>query len=148
MSFGARLTLLLRRLAAALYDGLLLLALWFCVAFLVIAARSGQPIPPLTLWFELLLWGLGLLFCGWFWTHGGQTLGLRAWRLKAVRADGGALNWRQSLARYALALPSWVSVIGVLWSLQDREGRALHELGSGSKLSLLPTSMPGRRSAG
>lgn len=147
MNFNQRLTLLLRRLAAALYDGLLLLALWFSAAFLVVAARGGKPIPALTLWFELLLWGLGFLFCGWFWTHGGQTLGLRAWRLRAITREGGVLSWQRSLLRYALALPSWLSVIGVVWTLIDREGRAWHELGSGSRLSLLPRASrtPGSR---
>lgn len=139
MSFAERATLLLRRLGAALYDSLLLLALWFSAGFIVIAVRGGQPIPALTLWFELLLWGLGFLFCGWFWTHGGQTLGLRAWRLRAVARDGSPLGWRQSLLRYTLALPSWISLVGVLWSLVNREGRAWHELGSDSKLVLRQT---------
>lgn len=133
MTLRARLTLLLRRLAAALYDSLLLLALWFSVGFVVIAVRN-EAIPALTLWFELLLWMLGFFFYGWFWTHGSQTLGLRAWRLRAVRRDGGALGWPQALLRYVLALPSWVSVVGILWSLLDREGRTWHEIASASKL--------------
>ncbi|MGH8529546.1 MAG: RDD family protein [Nevskiales bacterium] len=120
--------LLLRRLAAAAYDSVLLAALFFCAAFLLIALRGGKPIPALSLWFELCLWVLGFLFCGWFWTHGGQTLGLRAWRLRVVATGSAPLNWRRSLARYLLALPSWLSIVGIFWSLFDPQGRAWHEI--------------------
>lgn len=138
MSFSQRLALLLRRLAAAAYDGLLLAALWFSAVSLVIAVRGGQPIPALTLWFELYLLTLGFLFCGWFWTHGGQTLGLRAWRLRVITSSGTTLSWPRSLARYLLALPAWLSVVGIFWSLLDSQGRAWHEIASGSQLILLP----------
>lgn len=139
MSFSQRLALLLRRLAAAVYDGLLLAALWFCAAALVIAVRGG-PIPALNLWFELYLLVLGFLFCGWFWTHGGQTLGLRAWRLRVIANGGNTLNWRRSLARYLFAVPSWLSIVGICWSLLDSRGRAWHEIASGSKLTVIPRS--------
>ncbi len=134
MSFSARLTLLLRRLAAAFYDSLLLIALWFAGTGLVLALRSGMVVPAGTVWFELYLWVLGFLFCGWFWTRGGQTLGLRAWKLRVTAAAGTTLNWRQALLRYFLAGPCWISGIGILWSLLDREGRAWHELASGTRL--------------
>jgi len=43
----------------------------------------------------------------WFWTHGGQTLGMRAWRLKLQSDDGKAINIAQGLFRIITAIPPW-----------------------------------------
>ena len=42
---------------------------------------GGREIGPGTLWFEASLVAVALLFCAGFWTRGGQTLGMRAWRM-------------------------------------------------------------------
>jgi len=47
------------------------------------------------------------VFFAWFWTHGGQTLGMRAWRLRILQRDGQPLNWRLALFRYVISLPMW-----------------------------------------
>ena len=61
-------------------------------------------------------------FYGWFWTHGGQTLGMRAWRLKALTADGQAVSWRHAIIRVAAAHVSLFALgLGYLWLLIDRE---------------------------
>lgn len=38
-------------------------------------------------------------FYSYFWTHGGQTLGMRAWKLKLQNKDGSPLSISQSLIR-------------------------------------------------
>lgn len=140
MSARGRLGHLLRRMGAALYDAILLLALWFAGATLV-TVSAGEAVSADNIWFKLFLWGLAGAFCLWFWLHGGQTLGLRAWRLRVVDAGtGGATPWPRALLRYALAAPAWISVIGILWSLVDSQQRALHERLSGTRLQLLPKS--------
>ena len=68
-----------RRLGAMVYDSFLLMGV-VIVAFL--------PVPlvdlaaPGALWIKLLkpvyLLLVCYLFFGWFWTHGGQTLGMKA----------------------------------------------------------------------
>jgi len=47
---------------------------------------------------------LGLYFI-WFWSHGGQTLAMKSWRIRLVQRDGSAMTPRRSLARYLL---SWL----------------------------------------
>lgn len=125
---------LLRRLGAMLYDALLLLALWFAGTALWLPLTGGEAVPYpglLRLWLLALAFG----FFGWFWTHGGQTLGLRAWRLKVVRADGGALSWRDALNRFALAIPSiGLAGLGLWWVVLDREGLAVHDRFSGTRV--------------
>ena len=128
-----------RRLVAALYDALLLAAVWTVVVmadtFLRGAGRIAYDAHVLRA--ELLL--SGLLFFGWFWTHGGQTLGMRVWRLQLRRVDGRPLNWPAAMARYAFAWLAWLPLAaGVLWCAIDPRGRAWHDALSGTEVVLLP----------
>ena len=135
---------LLRRLAALLYDSLLLLALWFATAALLLAASGGllsQPDrPPWLLLLEqtsLLL--VTFLFWGGFWAHGGQTLGMRAWRLKLVDDYGSPISWQRAARRCLAALLSLAPLgLGYLWILIDPQRRAWHDRLSGTRVVVLP----------
>ncbi len=91
---------LLRRLAALAYDALLLFALLFVFTLAAIVLRGGREIGPGTLWFEASLVAVALLFCAGFWTRGGQTLGMRAWRIRLIAADGGPITWPRACGRF------------------------------------------------
>ena len=119
---------LLRRLAALGYDALLLAALFVCFTLVVLAVRLGEPVPPGTVWFALSLIAIVIaFFCG-FWVHGGQTVGMRAWRIRVVRDDGGKIGWRRAAARFAAALVALAPAgLGFWWSLLDRERRTWHD---------------------
>jgi uncharacterized RDD family membrane protein YckC len=128
-----------RRLAAAAYDALLLAAVWMVTAVLelVVRAALGLPYDAHVLRALLLLTSLG--FFGWFWTHGGQTLGMRAWRLQVRRTDGRPLAWPTALARYAFAWLAWLPLgAGVLWCAIDPRRRAWHDALSATEVVLLP----------
>jgi len=132
-----------RRLAAMLYDGLLLVALWFVATALLLTVSGGHladPDRPLWLLYSLRvsLLLVALMFFAGFWTHGGQTLGMRAWRLKLVSASGNPVNWKQALWRFAAAIPSVGAFgLGLFWMLLDKERRAVHDRLSGTRLVLL-----------
>lgn len=125
------------------YDGLLLVALWFVVTALLLVVSGGHladPERPLwllhTLRVSLLL--VTLMFFAGFWTKGGQTLGMRAWRLKLISASGHPVNWKQALWRFAAAIPSVGTFgLGLFWMLLDRERCAVHDRLSGTRLVLL-----------
>lgn len=55
------------------------------------------------LWYAVLVWGSICSFYLWFWTHGGQTVGMRAWRLRVQNSDGTAISLTQALIRLATA---------------------------------------------
>ncbi len=130
-----------RRLAAALYDAIML----FCIIFI-----AWQPVPllPDATWPEWLSRGVRLaylvlliyLFFGWFWTHGGQTIGMRSWKFRLVDASpaesaGATVTWRQAAIRLVAAALSWAAFgIGFLWALWDPERRAWHDIASRSRL--------------
>lgn len=135
MPFLERLRLLLRRAGAFLYDAFLLAAVWLVGGALVLVPRGGEAVPPGTVWFELYLLALAFLFHAWFWTHGGQTLGLRAWRLRVVRTDGKPLRWGDAARRFLAALLVLATGgIGWLWLLIDAGGRAWHDRLSGTRV--------------
>ena len=72
-----------RRTAALAYDLLLLAGILLVFTLITFVLRGAREIPPGTLWFQVSLLALvGAFFAG-FWVHGGQTLGMRAWRLRA-----------------------------------------------------------------
>jgi uncharacterized RDD family membrane protein YckC len=117
-----------RRFAALCYDVLLVTALVVCYTLIVLAVRRGAPVPPGSWWFPLTILGLAMaFFCG-FWVHGGQTVGMRAWRIRVIRDDGGRLGWPRAAARFAAgvvaALPAG---LGLWWSVLDRNRRGWHD---------------------
>ena len=120
----------LKRLLAIVYD----LFLLFGVLFL-----AGLPLPLIPEifadnWLTKLLtqlYLLSIMFCffGWFWTHGGQTLGMRAWRLQLVNLNGERISWLAALKRFAAAIVSFLPVgLGFFWMLVHPEKRTWHDL--------------------
>ncbi len=129
---------ILRRLAAIAYDLILLAALWL-VTIAVLMPLTAMVLPIQRAVFQVGLVGVTFLFFGWFWTHGGQTLGMRVWRMRAVRNDGRPLTWRDALLRFAAAVPALLPAgIGLWYVAFDSERRALHDIWSRSRLELTP----------
>ena len=118
-----------RRLAAQTYDLLLLIALLFLATALLLPFTAGMAVTDrYTLMYRLYLVVVSFFFYGWFWTHGGQTLGLRAWKLTVLTQDKKTLNWSQALVRFATASVSLSFFgLGYLWILIDKDGRAWHD---------------------
>jgi uncharacterized RDD family membrane protein YckC len=124
---------LARRLAACLYDALVLVAvLMVAAAFWVAASRAAAP--PGDWLFRGYLLAVAAGFFAAFW-HRGETLGMRAWKLRIVGEDGEPPDWGRSLLRFACALLSWAALgLGFLWVLVDRDRRAWHDRLSGTRL--------------
>ncbi len=100
-----------RTLAALLYEVLLTAAVLLAIATLLTPLKAVLGASPLAeLLFRLLLAGLLFAYYGWCWVKGGQTLAMKTWRLKLVRADGAALDWPLALRRYLIALALFVGV--------------------------------------
>ncbi|MGH8454141.1 MAG: RDD family protein [Nevskiales bacterium] len=132
----AKLAGLLPRLAAALYDGLLIVALQFIATALINPLMSLDHVPVGAHWFQGYLLLVSFLFYAWFWTHGGQTLGMRAWRLRVVTVDGQPISWARATLRFAASVLAWGTVVGLLWCIID--GHALHDRLSGTLVLRLP----------
>jgi uncharacterized RDD family membrane protein YckC len=132
---------LLRRLAAIFYDAVLLFAVLLLAAALVVVpylSLIGGDFPAHAWWFRAWLVAFIWAFFAYFWTHGGQTLGMSAWRLRLVRADGGRPRLADALLRLACATLSLAPVgLGLLWALIDRDGLAWHDRWSRTRLVMV-----------
>jgi uncharacterized RDD family membrane protein YckC len=122
------------------YDTLLLFALLMMLSYpyvwLTGGARPGLFVKTL---YQLYLLAICFLFYSGFWVRGGQTLGMRTWRIKLVRQDGGPVTWTDALKRFVSALLSLLCLgLGFLWVLYDRDKLAWHDRWSGTRLVLLP----------
>ena len=122
---------LTRRLAALFYDALLLLAVLFA-ATAVALALGGGTLEGHTLAFRIYLLAVIFVFFAWFWTHGGQTLGMRAWNIRVERMDGSRLRWGDALLRLAAAFATLG--VGLLWTAMDPDRRALYDRISGTRV--------------
>jgi uncharacterized RDD family membrane protein YckC len=139
---------LFRRLFAIAYDCFLLIAILFIVSAIATALNDGKAVEPGdTLYpvYVLLIFGLSYLYFAWFWTHGGQSLGMKTWRIKIQtdqpgKNDGTQVGWKLASIRFFSALISWgIFGLGFLWSLFDKKNRCWHDLSSKTVLIDLRT---------
>nr|WP_100656743.1 RDD family protein [Alteromonas flava] len=136
-----------KRLAAMVYDVLVAVAVGMCAALViiiillilyqngVIANDIEQPFNEFmqeSLLYKslvqawVLLWVIGFFL--WFWKHGGQTLGMRAWRLRLYAMNEKPVGYGRLLVR----LISSLGGIGTLLVLLDfRHKLALQDRVSG-----------------
>ena len=128
---------LFRRLAAILYDSLLIIAMWLITTLLLVAfindgAALQGPLFQFGLYFE------ACLFYSYFWRLRGQTLGMQVWKIKLVSPSLQTLSWQECFARIFFALVS-VSMLGLgfIWMLFDPDRLTWHDRASGTRVVLL-----------
>jgi uncharacterized RDD family membrane protein YckC len=148
-----------RRLAAMVYEGLVVAAILLLAGFPFAGAATARLEDGLTrhLFQAYLFLVLGLYFV-WCWRRGGQTLPMKAWKLRVVDAHGQPLATTRATLRYALAalalgssavgtivllrhpreLAAWLAlapgVVTLLWSAVDRDRQFLHDRLAGTKI--------------
>ena len=138
-SFHAPTAGVMRRLAAACYDALVLGALWMTATLVIVAVRGGEPVPAGEPAYQLLLFLIAALFFIPSWLRGGQTLGMRAWRLRVERQSGGPLDTRTGILRFLAGLLSLLAGgIGLLWLWVDRDELTWHDRLAGTRVVVLP----------
>ncbi|WP_022951852.1 RDD family protein [Leucothrix mucor] len=132
----------LRRIGAIFYDSMLVVSFLFVAGMLsmkgMMLAMGLENVPAGSIAakvFFVYLVLLAYLFFAWFWIHGGQTLGMRAWKVKLIRQDGMTISWGQAFLRFCYSIVSWVPLgAGYLWSLIDKDKQAWHDKASHSYL--------------
>lgn len=139
-----------RRWAAMVYDSLLLMAVGLSYGALATSLNvllQGAPEDRTAIewgaWEPLVFLGLLASLMGFyyfFWGRSGQTLGMRAWRLKLVDARSHRLaSPGQRIGRAALAPLSFACLgLGYFWAWFDREGHTLHGRLTGTRVILVP----------
>jgi uncharacterized RDD family membrane protein YckC len=116
---------LLRRLAAVFYDSLLLVAVFFVATALILPLNAGRAFASTQYFYPIYLLVVSFIFFGWFWTHGGQTLGLRAWKIKIQTLDQHDITWQQAALRFLGILLTLG--LDITWVVFNKRYLAVHE---------------------
>ena len=151
-----------RRLLALVYDLLIVVAIVMVVGLLCQLATGGKLIRTgattvVPIWYQALQGAVVAAYFIGSWRRGGQTLGMRPWRIRVTRDDGGTLSLQQALIRVLVAAAPLVSlllapVLGlhatawtllVVWAgwfavaMFDSRRRALHDIAAGTEVRRL-----------
>jgi len=106
-----------RRVAATVYDTLALIGIWFVVAGIAVGLHHGEAVPEYQHGFQAVLLLAAWAYFAGCWHRGGQTLGMKSWRIRVVdRASGAALSWRQASVRFAIGILHWLPLAFAAWA--------------------------------
>jgi uncharacterized RDD family membrane protein YckC len=129
---------LLRRFAIINYDSLLLIAvsmayglIYIGISKLIFGLETDRATGPL---FQVgwLLCFFGF-FC-YFWMRGGQTTGMRAWRVQIVNIENKSPSFIQCIIRFILAPLGWLLFFTAFF---DDKKQCLHDKWSQTQLIML-----------
>ena len=148
--------LLLRRWLALFYDFWPMLAVWMLISLLfnvgwALAGHGEREILATLSLIGALLWACCWAVSGWYavysWGRGGQTLGMRPWRIRVVAAaetepqDAARVPvpTRALWVRYAVGTLSLLAGgLGFWWAWFDRDRRTWHDRASGTRVVRVP----------
>lgn len=96
---------ILRRLAAFVYEGVLLFAVLMISAYLYSSLTQQRHALQGLSGLQAYLFVVLAIYFVWFWSHGGQTVAMRAWHVRLVLHDGRPVGQSRALLRY---VASWL----------------------------------------
>jgi uncharacterized RDD family membrane protein YckC len=131
---------LIRRLAAILYDTLLLGALFFLITIPFVAVRDGEPVEiGDNALYRLVLAVVVYAFFVGYWTRSGRTLGMQSWGLRVETPTGEIPAFAAASIRFFAAMLSWLPAgLGFIWQLWDKDQLTWHDRLSGTRLRYYP----------
>jgi uncharacterized RDD family membrane protein YckC len=111
------------------YEAILLFAVAFFAAWLFYFASGARDATSGGLRYALQLFiaAICAAYFLWCWLRGGQTLAMKAWRIRLVDVTP-----RKALLRFVLAL--LLLPVSIAWALFDRDRQFLHDRLSGTRL--------------
>ena len=129
------------RLAAFFYDALLMLAIWFVVGGIAVSINGGESLAHNNPFMPSIMFVVWVSFNLYFWRRGGQTLGMRAWRLRLLSTTGKPLTLTQSILRLVMAVPAFCCFyLGYLWMHFNEKGLTWHDKYSETRVIQEPKS--------
>lgn len=142
-SFSELLRLQMRRLAAFLYDVLVVVGLVMILSFPYVGIyhwlTGADAVATSSHLYQLYLLAIVFGYVYLSWRRAGQTIGMKAWRIRAVAQDGTLLNTRQITLRFFLGIVSLLlGGLGYLWAFFDPRRTTLPERVSNSTTVFIP----------
>ena len=152
-----------RRVAAMVYESVLLAAIAFFGGVLFLFVSGGQPAEGwLRIAQQAYLLALFATYFLWCWLRGGQTLAMKAWRIRLVAPGHARVPPGVALVRFLWATlfvglfllavawafkhrDPWIAFLtlglaglGPGWAFFDRDRQFLHDRLSGTRLVQIP----------
>jgi len=120
-----------RRLASMGYEALLLFAVGFFAAWLFFFASGGRDAthgwPRYLL--QLFILTVFAAYFLWCWLRGGQTLAMKAWRIRLADVTPA-----KAILRFLYGLLLVPTGIAIVWAFFDRDRQFLHDRLAGTRL--------------
>jgi uncharacterized RDD family membrane protein YckC len=130
---------LLARLAAMIYESLLVTAVVFVASFIVIPVVGDMHAPWQRHVFQIYILIVLFAYFSAFWLRSGQTLAMKTWRIRLVNQNGAPLTLKQAVLRFTLA---WLGLLlagaGFWWAVFDRDRQFFHDRIVGTRLIRVP----------
>jgi uncharacterized RDD family membrane protein YckC len=140
-----------RRLIALTYDAFLIAAIWFITAgiWVLVYPHTGLPAESINgvtratpemlhrILFPILIietWG----FYALFWLHGGQTLGMRAWKIMSRDVRRQPMTLWQTVVRFIGGIFSWGALGGGYLLALATPYQTLHDRLSATETVVVP----------
>lgn len=131
---------LARRLAAMAYDGLILIALYIMLGGVLVTAiswaiGSEQMVVLSQATAASLFYTITFLYYMHSWRRGGQTIGMKSWRLIITTEDNTPVRLSHCILRSAVGLLSLAPLgLGFFWMLVDKKQRTWHDIASDTRI--------------
>lgn len=127
------------RLAAMIYESLLVTAVLFVASFIVLPLVGELHAGWQRHLFQAYLVAVLFAYFTTFWLRSGQTLAMKTWRIRLCDRAGGTISFRQAALRFFVALAGALLVgAGFWWALFDRERQFFHDRVAGTRLVRVP----------
>jgi uncharacterized RDD family membrane protein YckC len=96
-------------------------------------------VEPSNIDYQLSMLAVVYAFFVFFWTRGGQTLGMRSWRIRLETYEGNTPSFAAASLRFFMAIVSLLPLgLGFLWQLWDVDKLAWHDRVSRTRLVHYP----------
>ena len=126
------------RFGAFVYDFLLIISIWMMTLWILIWVNDGEAIYGYSVQAILLL--EVLIFYAYCWHRTGQTLGMKAWKIKLVNEDGNLPDLRQISIRLLITPVSILALgLGFLWFYFGNKQQTWHDRASETLVVKLST---------
>ena len=118
---------LIRIYSSLIYELFALVPIWMVAGFIFIFFFNGFFGVYQRLIFQIYLWLISGIYLTYCWTRSGQTLAMRAWKLKII-STRGRLTKKLAWIRYVFAtLGVLMGGVNFMWALTNKKHLYLHD---------------------
>lgn len=131
-----------RLLGAIFYDTIIVFTIIFIAAqWFPLIPEAMQTLLWMKIFKQIYVLSLCFIYFAYSWQRGGQTIGMKSWRLQIIQNNGSnnKLSWSQCFVRYTVAILSWLPFsLGFIWTHLNKQNLSWHDKASKTRLIVIP----------